>query len=271
MQKAADSSGCGEGAKPRSPWSRYPVFMTVAGKAAGLATTPFFPVAGIPLYYLSGAFLAANLLVPSARGLGPVFTRFMTPRREVWLTIDDGPDPADTPRLLEILEKHGAKAAFFVIGERAAAHPELVAAIRRAGHTVGHHTHTHPCLSFWSLTPALLRNELVRGLVALRACGVKPEYFRAPVGIKNAGLDRELVRLGMRCVAWSVRSGDCLAKSPEDVAKRVMAKVNPGAIILMHEGPGVPAPVRVEAISQVLEKLTAAGYRCVTPAPETLR
>lgn len=271
MHKAAEFPGCGAGAKPRSPWTRYPVFLTVAGKAAGLATLPFFPVPGLLLYYFSGAFLAVNLLVPSARGLGPVFTRFVTPRREVWLTLDDGPDPADTPRLLEILEKHGAKAAFFVIGERAAAHSELVAAIRRAGHTVGHHTHTHPCLKFWSLTPALLRDELVRGLVALRAGGVKPEYFRAPVGIKNAGLDRELTRFGMRCVAWSVRSGDCLAKSPAQVAARVMAKVKPGAIILMHEGPGVPASVRVEAISQVLEKLSAAGYRCVTPEPETLR
>ena len=255
----------------RSPWTRYPVFMTVAGKALGLALIPFFPVAGLLVYYFSGSFLAFNLLVPSAQGLGPVVTRFETPRREVWLTIDDGPDPADTPRRLEVLEKHGAKAAFFVIGERAAAHPDLIAAIRAAGHAVGHHTHTHPCFSFWSLTPALLRDELVRGLDALRVAGVTPEYFRPPVGIKNAGLNRELERLGMRHVAWSVRSGDSYAKSPEAVVARVMRKVTPGAILLMHEGPSLPARLRVEAIDRVLGKLGEAGYRCVLPPASALR
>ena len=80
-------------------------------------------------------------------------THFETTQREVWLTIDDGPDPVDTPRLLEILRRFEARATFFVIGERAARFGAELEAIRAAGHEIANHTARHPSATFWCLPP----------------------------------------------------------------------------------------------------------------------
>lgn len=212
-----------------------------------------------------------HLLVPSAQGLGRVFTRFETDRREFWLTIDDGPDPQDTPRILDLLERHGARATFFVIGERAARHPELIAEILRRGHEIGHHTQTHPVGTFWCATRARLASELDRATAVLAAAGVRPRWFRAPAGIKNLRLADALTKRGLGCVAWTIRSGDCLAERPEIVAERVMRRLRPGMIVLVHEGKSVGPAVRVQAIALLLEASAAQNLRCVLPAAAQLR
>src|SRR5882757_7713989 len=123
------------------------------------ATVPVAAVAGVPLLahallHPACAAFVISATVANCAWFGPVVTRFATPRREVWLTIDDGPDPEDTPQLLTLLATHDAHATFFVIGERAAAHPALIRAITDAGHEVAHHTYTHPLRTFWYASPA---------------------------------------------------------------------------------------------------------------------
>ena len=216
-------------------------------------------------------FVLWALLAPSAQGLVRVFTHFATDQREVWLTIDDGPDPDDTPRLLDLLDRHGAKATFFVIGERAARHPKLVREIVRRGHEVAHHTHSHPLTTFWCASPTRLESELDRGMAALRECGVRPRWFRPPVGIKHLLLARALAARDLRCVGWTVRSGDCRVTSPEALAAAVTPRLRAGAIVLLHEGPGVTANVRVTGIARVLEACAAQGFACVIPQAEQLR
>lgn len=220
------------------------------------------------------AFIAPDLIlfeglfVPGSQLLARTITRFRPSapgRRELWLTIDDGPDPADTPRLLAELERHGARATFFLIGERAARHPELVAAILQAGHEIANHTHTHPSASFWIASPWRTRREIGRANEALRAAGAAPRAFRPAVGIKNLFLRSALRQHGLTCIGWTVRSHDCLTRDPADVARRVAARTEPGAIVLVHEGPSAPQAVRVEAIRLILEQATASGYRCVVP------
>jgi peptidoglycan/xylan/chitin deacetylase (PgdA/CDA1 family) len=261
-------------ASPAGNWRaclRYPVLVTVIGKLTGLVLIAANPWIGFVVYYGADLFLLWHLFVPSSRGICPAVTHFNTDRREVWLTIDDGPDPEDTPRILELLARHDARAAFFPIGERVAVYPELVDVIVRAGHEVGHHTLTHPVASFWGATPALVRLELDRGLAVLRSAGATPRYFRPPAGIRSIFLRPALDRLGLRCVCWSIRSLDRFSKNPSAVVNRVMRQVRPGAIILVHEGP-CPAPgVRAETLARLLDALTAAGYRCVIPEEESLR
>src|SRR5258706_10477628 len=115
------------------------------------------------LFFISLELATKFLIVYPAirancRWFGPVVTRFRTADKAVWLTIDDGPHPDDTPALLKLLQKHNARATFFAIGRRVEKYPELARAIVREGHTLANHTQTHPALFFWCfLAPWLAR------------------------------------------------------------------------------------------------------------------
>jgi peptidoglycan/xylan/chitin deacetylase (PgdA/CDA1 family) len=226
---------------------------------------------GLVLFFGPDPFLLYALFVPSAQGLVRVFTRFATDRREIWLTIDDGPDPDDTPQILDLLDRHHAKATFFVIGERAARWPELIREIVRRGHEIGHHTHTHPAGTFWCASPRRLAAELDLGLDALRGANVRPRRFRAPVGIKHLLLAPALATRDLRCIGWTIRSGDCRSGSPEEMSARTAARLAPGAIVLVHEGPSVPAQVRVTGLARLLKAAEARGFDCIVPPPDRLQ
>ncbi len=228
-----------------------------------LARTALAPA--LALWFVPDALLAYHLFFPNAQGLLRVHRRFATNAREVWLTIDDGPDPADTPRILALLATHRAHATFFMIGENAAAHPSLLRDITAAGHEIGHHTHTHPLSSFWCATPARLRRELDDGFAAISAHSARPTRFRAPAGIKNIFLKSALRSRGLTCIGWSARGLERMYRQPAEVAAAVTRRVAPGAILLLHEGPRIPTATRVAAIRLVLEDLTAQGFRCVIP------
>ncbi len=247
--------------------------ISLAGKAAAILLWAFtsWRLAAFACFFLPDFYVIHQIFVPSAQGLCRVFTRFETALPEIWLTIDDGPDPSDTPRILDLLERHGARATFFLIGERARRHPELVTAIIRRGHQVGHHTQTHPAGTFWCASPARVRAELDEGLFSLRQAGADPRWFRPPVGIKNVFLGRSLNERGLQCVGWSVRSLDTLSREPERVAARVMRSVKPGSIVLVHEGPCLDRRVRVRALELVLQQLASRRIACILPSVEHLR
>ena len=197
------------------------------------------------------------------------YRSFATARREVWLTIDDGPDPATTPQVLELLAKHGITATFFLIGRRARAHPDLVSAIVRAGHGLANHTDRHAAASFWSASPVGLDRELAAARAALGSTGVTG-YFRPPAGIKNPWLGRALGRHGLTLVLWSARGLDGLNQPAAESFRRIKSMIRPGAILLAHEVPS--APERTLAyLGQLAAHLGAEGYACVLPPAEALR
>lgn len=242
------------------------LIIALAGKTAAILVAGSAPIAALGLWFLPDALLAYHLFVFQAQGLLCMHRRFTTARREVWLTIDDGPDAEDTPRILALLAEHGARATFFVIGEKASTQPDLIRAIIGAGHEVAHHTHTHPLTWFWCASSGRVRHELDAGLETLRLAGVRPERFRPPAGIKNLWLARALRARGLTCVGWSARGRESWRADAATVAERITRSLAPGAILLMHEGPHVPAAIRVTAIRQVLEALRAQHYKCVVPA-----
>jgi peptidoglycan/xylan/chitin deacetylase (PgdA/CDA1 family) len=241
------------------------LLLDLAGKIAAAIVGPAAPFAALALWLLPDALLAYHLFVPRSQGLVRMHRRFVTARREVWLTIDDGPDPEDTPRILDALAEHGAFATFFVTGENALLYPGLIRAIAAAGHEVAHHTHTHPLATFWCASPSRVNRELDDGLAALRAAGARPTRFRPPAGIKNPWLAPALRARGLTCVGWSARGLERSSGDAETVARRVLRQLAPGAILLMHEGRWVPAPIRVAAIRRVLERLHEQHYRSVVP------
>jgi len=249
------------------------LLVSAAGKAAAvlLWTLTSIRLGAVACFVLPDLLILYHLLAPSAQGVCRVLTRFETDRQEIWLTIDDGPDEEDSPRILESLDRHHARATFFLIGERAARRPELVREILRRGHEIGHHTQTHPVATFWAAGPTRVRAELDDGLFSLRGAGANPRWFRAPAGIKSLFLARALAERRLQCVGWNVRSLDTLGRDPAKVAARVIDAVRPGSIVLMHEGPPLDRRVRVQALELLLDQLAARRIACVLPMAAQLR
>ncbi len=196
---------------------------------------------------------------------GPVAHRFRTTGNEVWLTIDDGPDPEQTPVLLDLLAAADARASFFVIGRHVDWNRPLCRRIVAAGHTLENHSHTHPSGLFWAMPCCAIREEIVRCSHAIRvAAGVDPRWFRSPAGLTNLYVHPVAARSWLRVAGWSATGLDGLpGADPASVVARIMRSVEPGAILLMHEGPGRRS---VETLSLLLEALAARGFRCVIPS-----
>jgi peptidoglycan-N-acetylglucosamine deacetylase len=204
---------------------------------------------------------------PICGWLGPIVTRFRPRGNEVWLTIDDGPAGEASVWLGTEMERRGARATFFVKGENLARDPEIGRALIAAGHTLANHTQTHPATFFWWLRPATLRAEIDSCNEALRHAGVAVmQWFRSPVGLKHVFLQPALARRGMRLIAWSVRGRDGLNCDPDAVARRVGARVSPGAVIVLHEG----KKRSNEAILRVVDELQERGFSFVIPDDDQL-
>jgi peptidoglycan/xylan/chitin deacetylase (PgdA/CDA1 family) len=223
---------------------------------------------GLWILFLAHLILLITTLIPSLQGFGPVMTYFDHDGAEVWLTIDDGPNPETTPAILDLLDRFDAKATFFLIGRRASHAPALVQAILDRGHSIGNHTQTHPQFRFWRLGPQRLRREVDTFEETMAALGIPiPSLFRAPTGMKNPFLHPILSLRGLRLVGWSARAYDTRVKQAATAAQRLLRMVEPGAILLMHES----SPVSVQVLEILLHNLNHQQIRCVIPRPEQLR
>lgn len=193
---------------------------------------------------------------PQVRGLEPGSGR-------VWLTIDDGPDEEDTPRLLDLLEAAGARATFFVIGERVARHPELVREMVRRGHQVGNHTETHAAGGFWAMPGGRVRREILDCQARVREAtgGVECQWFRAPAGLRNHTVHPVLTKAGLRLAGWTARGFDGVSADAKGVLGRLEGGIRDGAGILMHEGRKARGGGRLapEVLKGVLERLRERG------------
>ena len=180
----------------------------------------------------SGIMVSAVCRLPQERGDLP----FTLPEgQSILLTFDDGPDPEVTPRVLDVLEKHGHRAIFFVIGSKAEAYPDLVREIVRRGHIVGNHTYTH---SPWN--NFLGANQLIRDIgrtddAIERACGVRPTLFRPPLGVSPHFLRRALRKTGHKVVGWDVRSLDTRLEPQDVIMHRITRRLRVGSIVLLHD------------------------------------
>ncbi|MFY9822567.1 MAG: polysaccharide deacetylase family protein [Thermoanaerobaculia bacterium] len=212
--------------------------------------------------------LAAASLWPRSTWVGANQSRLPASaarRREVALTFDDGPDPDVTPRVLDLLDRHGARATFFCIGERVRAHPGIAAEIVRRGHRVENHTETHPHLFACYPVPAMRREVLDAQESIARATGRAPRLFRAPAGLRNPWLDWILCRAGLRLASWTRRGFDALEKDPRRIARRLLAGLAAGDVLLLHDGAAGRTcggnPVVLEVLPRVLDELAARKLR----------
>jgi peptidoglycan-N-acetylglucosamine deacetylase len=224
-------------------------------------------IALAPLFASHMLLLYATLM-PSCDWWGPVIESFRTTSSEVWVTIDDGPSPEHTIKMLDLLERFNARATFFVIGECAEKYPHLITEILSRGHEVANHTYTHPSGTFWALGPGRIAIELDRCAESLRSRPERPaKWFRAPAGMRNPFVHPELDRRGLQLIGWSVRGFDTVARDPTRVAARILRDLKPGSIILLHEGHRIKTDPEFgpRCLELVLAGLTEHGYQCIIP------
>lgn len=250
------------------PWRPTPlVASSVAFHGAGLAALAAAPSLAP---WVFGAWVANHLalaafgMTPRSTGLGPNRTRLPDATSAIGLSFDDGPDPEVTPAVLDELDRWGATASFFVIGERVARHPDLAAEIASRGHSVENHTWSHPVF-FTCLSPSGIRRQLERTSEAIElATGRRPRRFRPPAGLRQPWLDPVLAELDLELVSWTRRGFDTADGSVDRVLHRVGHGVEPGEIVLLHDGnaartPG-GRPVLLEVLPRLLERMAERGW-----------
>jgi peptidoglycan/xylan/chitin deacetylase (PgdA/CDA1 family) len=217
------------------------------------------------------AVLFGNSLAPRSRLLGPNMVRLPAAairRGEIGLTFDDGPDPEVTPRVLDILDAHGARASFFCIGERALAFPALVREIARRGHSVENHSFHHSTRFGWYGLGRFKTELRVTQEVLGDITGRSPEFFRSPFGMRNPLLDPALAACGLRYVSWTRRAFDVVDEDGPRVLRRLTSRLAAGDLLVLHDGAAARArrgPATVLAVlPPLLERLTERNFKAVS-------
>jgi peptidoglycan/xylan/chitin deacetylase (PgdA/CDA1 family) len=183
--------------------------------------------------------------------------------RTMVLTFDDGPDPRYTPDILDTLAEYDVRAMFFVCGEMAAAHPDLLARMADEGHVVGNHTWSHPLLT--RLTRRQIRSQLERTCDVIEdAYGDRPLWFRAPYGAWNRAVFQLGAELGMESLAWTVDTLDWTTPGIRTIIDRVEHGAAPGVVILAHDAGGDRSQ-SVRALRSYLPELLDSGYHVTVP------
>ncbi|HWO43480.1 MAG TPA: polysaccharide deacetylase family protein [Candidatus Eisenbacteria bacterium] len=208
-----------------------------------------------------------------ARALAGAIRAVETSAPVAALTFDDGPSPDTTPRVLEILRRHRARGTFFMVGEAASLHPELVAQVVEEGHAVGSHTWSHASLPMLKTTERL---EEIRACEAVLPLS-RPRLFRPPYGHQNWPCRCLTLSLGYEVIAFSVHAEDWLDRSAPWMARRLVDKIRPGSIVVLHDricrnilaSGKEDRSAMIAALDQALDRL--AGRFAFVTVPELLR
>lgn len=192
----------------------------------------------------------------------PEEPHFPVPDKAVCLTFNDGPDPSTTGPILATLDKYGIKATFFVIGDKAERHPELVREMASRGHVVAVHGYEHKVLA--GLSPKEVERDLAKACSVITSLtGRSPYLYRPPEGVLDETQVREATRLGLRVMMWTnIGGADLGAKDAAEVVFRIVESAKNGSILLLHEG----LPNTAVALPSIIESLARLGFGFRNPS-----
>jgi peptidoglycan/xylan/chitin deacetylase (PgdA/CDA1 family) len=240
------------------------------GTALTLLLRPRLWPWGVGVLIADHLVLTAAGLWPRSTLLGPNWTHLprLPGMRAVAVTIDDGPDPEVTPRVLDLLDARAARATFFCVGERVRRHPQLCRDIVRRGHAVENHTQRH-LHRFSLLGPAGMAAEIHHAQETIAtAIGEAPKFFRAPAGLRSPFLQPILARMQLQLASWTRRGFDTVTREPQVVLRRLISPLDSGDIVLLHDGhaarTATGSPVILEVLPRLLDAITQAGLETVT-------
>lgn len=189
---------------------------------------------------ITGVLVAAHIPV-FIRGIFNIRSGFFCPvlyktvgTKRIALTFDDGPDPSITPEILDLLDRFGFKATFFVIGRRAAEHPDLVKNIIEKKHVIACHDLTHSYFSNFRFSKRMIRDISESREIIFKIIGKRPVLYRPPVGLTNPHLNKALDDLGLTCIGWEKSVKDAGNRRP-NTFKNFSQMTVPGAVILLHD------------------------------------
>ncbi|HEX4046982.1 MAG TPA: polysaccharide deacetylase family protein [Elusimicrobiota bacterium] len=214
--------------------------------------------------------LAYGLGAPSATLLGPALVRdAVRPGAppEVALTFDDGPSVPYTGQVLDILSKNHIHATFFLCGANAERYPDLVRRIQAEGHEIGNHTYSHPWLYLMERGKIAAEIDRTQDILQ-RITGRRPRYFRPPYGVRWFSLWPILAERGLTMVMWSIRGYDG-RYGADGIARTTLDQLQPGGIILLHDGFETHKPSEVDrsntvrALPAIISGIRRAGYKFV--------
>jgi peptidoglycan-N-acetylglucosamine deacetylase len=225
----------------------------IAPAAAALA-----PAAAGAAYWLG--------MSPFSQALGPFPYRGTTNERVVALTFDDGPNEPFTSQLADFLLARQIRATFFQVGRAVLRHPQVTERLVRDGHVIGNHGFTHEFTNY--LHPRTLAAEVHGGQAALGTVGLRPALYRPPWLLRVPALFTVLRKHGLRAVSGEFcHPLEVCQPEPARIARRAVAKVVPGSILIFHDGHDGHAGQRgstVAAVRIAVDRLTADGFRFVT-------
>lgn len=244
--------------------------LAVAAVLAAIWTLPsgWSALAVCAIVVAAIGFLTYAVWHPSSQFFAPVVHHLPGDRRIVALTFDDGPDPIYTPQILDVLAAHHAHATFFVLGSRAAQHPDVIRRIHAEGHTVGTHTQSHR-IGFHFATPTAVQREISDAIAVVAGLVPNsPTLFRPPQGLRTPMFGSAWRRLrGLTCVTWSVRGLDSFATTSAQIVARISPHLEPGAIVTLHDGGGLGGGTdrvpTIAALTTLLDECATRGLRCV--------
>jgi len=226
----------------------------------------------VPLWFALIALVAyvvvciCGVFVPRLQMFGDVTWHGNAKSGGVALTFDDGPHPVTTRRILALLAEADAPATFFVLGEKAERHPEILRDLVLAGHSVGVHGYEHDRLYAFK-SPSAISADIERAQrVVEHAVDVRSRWFRPPVGQVSPRTAEGAKRAGVEIIGWSVRGLDGMrGADPDRVARRIERGLEAGAIVLLHDAAEQDdfTPASLEALPQVLESIARKGLRVV--------
>jgi len=188
------------------------------------------------------------------------FCRKPAEEKFVALTFDDGPHPEHTPRVLDILKQYDVQATFFLIGGRIAGNEELVKQIHAEGHQTGNHSFSHTNTFPFHSAKRMAADMLQCGQAICQITGCEPEWFRPPFGVTNPNVAKAVKIRNYKVAGWSIRSLDTVRSDKEKVIRRIVSRLRPGAVILLHDH----LPDTHYILEQIIRQAKEKGYNFVT-------
>lgn len=199
----------------------------------------------IALQVAGAYFIGMNFHLPSINALPSA-------EKKVLLTFDDGPCDPQTTRVLDVLKQHGVKAVFFVIGKQVAGREDILQRIVAEGHQIGNHSFSHdPWIDLWSAGKITADLQACQQLIDTHQPG--QGIIRPPYGVTNPNMAKAIRALNLQSVGWNIRSYDTSIRDLEKLEKRIVSRLKPGAIILLHD--------RLDDMPELLSRLIPAIRR----------